>query len=53
LKMLLRRSSTQLPSPLLGDLAAVYMVLPAIQPVRERLTVAARRYSVPLDGDYP
>jgi predicted RNase H-like nuclease len=40
-------------SLLLGDLAAGYMVLPASQPVRERLTVAARRYSVSLDGDYP
>jgi predicted RNase H-like nuclease len=39
-------------SLLLGDPTIGYMVLPANQAVRERLTVAARKHSVPLDGAY-
>lgn len=37
-------------SLLLGDLTSGYMVLPASQTVRERLTVAAMKCSVPVDG---
>jgi predicted RNase H-like nuclease len=37
-------------SLLLGDLTTGYMVLPASLGVRERLTVAARKCAVPVDG---
>jgi predicted RNase H-like nuclease len=37
-------------SLLLGDLTTGYMVLPASPAVRERLAVAARNLSVPMDG---
>lgn len=37
-------------SLLLGDLTSGYMVLPVSQAVRERLTVAAWKYSVAVDG---
>jgi predicted RNase H-like nuclease len=40
-------------SLLLGDLKTGYMVLPASTAVRERLTQAARKYSVPVDGVLP
>ncbi len=44
------RLSARAKSLLLGDLATGYMVLPASEAVRERLIVAARRFSVPIDG---
>jgi predicted RNase H-like nuclease len=37
----------------LGDLATGYMVMPASREVRERLTVAARKCAVPVDGVVP
>jgi predicted RNase H-like nuclease len=37
-------------SLLLGDLTTGYMVTPASAEVRERLTAAARKHSVPMDG---
>jgi len=37
-------------SLMLGDLKCGYMVLPASRDVRERLTLAARKLSVPVDG---
>jgi predicted RNase H-like nuclease len=37
-------------SLLLGDLTSGYMVLPVSGPVRERLSSAARKYSIVLDG---
>ena len=40
-------------SLLLGDLATGYMVLPASRDVRERLTLAARKCSVAVDGEVP
>jgi predicted RNase H-like nuclease len=40
-------------SLLLGDLTTGYMVLPASPAVRERLTVPARKLSVPMDGVCP
>jgi predicted RNase H-like nuclease len=40
-------------SLLLGDLTTGYMVLPASPTVRARLTVSARKLSVPMDGVYP
>jgi predicted RNase H-like nuclease len=40
-------------SLLLGDLTTGYMVLPASPTVRERLTVPARKLSVPMDGVCP
>ncbi len=40
-------------SLILGDGVTGYMVLPAAPEVRARLTVAARKYSVPIDGDLP
>ncbi len=40
-------------SLMLGDLASGYMIFPASQDVRERLTVAARKLSVPVDGLIP
>lgn len=40
-------------SLMLGDVASGYMVLPASPDVRERLTVAARKLSVPVDGLIP
>ncbi len=40
-------------SLLLGDLTTGYMVMPASPAVRERLTVAGRRFSVAIDGVCP
>jgi predicted RNase H-like nuclease len=40
-------------SIMLGDLSRGYMVLPASLDVRERLTVAAQKYSVSLDASLP
>jgi predicted RNase H-like nuclease len=40
-------------SLLLGDPTTGYMVLPSRPAVRERLTVAARKHSVPMDGVCP
>jgi hypothetical protein len=40
-------------SLMLGDVASGYMILPASPDVRERLTVAARKLSVPVDGLIP
>jgi len=40
-------------SLMLGDLASGYMILPASPDVREHLTVAARKLSVPVDGLIP
>jgi len=40
-------------SLMLGDLASGYMILPASPDVRERLTAAARKLSVPVDGLIP
>lgn len=40
-------------SLMLGDVASGYMILPASPDVRKRLTVAARKLSVPVDGLIP
>jgi len=40
-------------SLMLGDLASGYMILPASLEIRERLTAAARKLSVPVDGLLP
>ena len=50
LRWRLRRREESL---MLGDLASGYMVFPASPDVRERLTVAARKLSVPVDGLIP
>jgi len=50
LRWRLRRRGESL---LLGDLTTGYMVLPASPAVRERLTVAARKFSVAMDGVCP
>lgn len=47
------RLSHRKSSLLLGDLDTGYMVLPASQNVRERLTVSARKYLVAMDGIVP
>jgi predicted RNase H-like nuclease len=41
----------RISSILLGDLASGYMVAPATEQVRARLTAAARRHSVAIDGE--